>query len=103
MRNLYGTTPYINLDQWMVRTRIARPVTFDFPDLADRVKRANVTTLKVRLEVEAEFRGGRMILQPTGQAFPLEGPPPADPKRGWRRLEVLDWGSPDPRVKLDFP
>jgi hypothetical protein len=103
MRKLYGTTPYINLDEWKVRTRISSPVRFDFPDLADQVKRTNVTTLKVRLEVEAEFGEGKMIFHPTGQAFPLDGAPPADPKRGWRRLEVLEWGSANPRVKLELP
>src|SRR2546427_300813 len=91
MRKLFGTTPQIDLDRSMVRTRIPKPMTFDFVDLADQVKRTNVTTLAVYLEAAAEVLDGKVILQPTGQAFPLEGKPPGDPGPVRRRLKVHGW------------
>jgi len=100
MKRLYGTTPQIDLDRSMVRTRISKPVTFDFVDLADQVKRTNVRTLEVHLEATAEVRDGQVILQPTGQAFPLEGKPPGDPGPGRRRLKVHDWAGGAARLEV---
>lgn len=100
MRKLFGTTPQIDLDHWMVRTRIARPVTFDFTKLADQVMRTNVTTLAVHLEAAAEVRDSKVILQPTGQAFPLEGKAPDDPAPGRRRLKVHGWEGGAARLEV---
>jgi len=100
MRKLFGTIPQIDLDRSMVRTRIPRPVTFDFVDLADQVKRTNVRTLAVHLEATAEVQDGKVILQPTGQAFPLEGKAPADPGPARRRVKVHDWAGGAARLEV---
>ncbi|HEY3227087.1 MAG TPA: hypothetical protein VGK61_08865 [Planctomycetota bacterium] len=100
MRNLFGTTPQIDLDHSMVRTRIAKPVTFDFASLADQVKRTNVTTLAVHLEAAAEVRDGQVVLQPTGQAFPLEGRLLGDPGAARRRLKVHGWEGGSARLEV---
>jgi len=100
MRKLFGTTPQIDLDQSMVRTRIPKPVTFNFADLADQVKRTNVRTIAVHLEVSAEIRDGKVILQPTGQAFPLEGKPPDNTGPVRRRLKVHGWEGGAARLEV---
>jgi hypothetical protein len=99
MRSEFGTTPQIDLDRSMVRTRIAKSVTFNFAELADKVRRTNVRTLEVHLEAAAEVRDGKVILNPSGQAFPLEGTPRVEPGIVVRRMKVHGWDTESPRLE----
>ncbi len=94
LRNLYGSTPQIDMDQQFTRSRVIRALTLDFAALADGMKRANVGLDSITFQASVEVREGRAVLRPTGQSFPIEGPPPADPGPAWRRMKVLDWGDP---------
>ena len=93
-RNLYGPTPSLDMDKQLARARVPKPMTLDFAALADGIKRNNVGTAAIVLEATAEVKDGRVVLQPTGQGFPLAGAPPADPAPARRRLKILDWEDP---------
>ena len=86
LRNLYGSTPQIDLDRQIARVRVVKPVAFDFPGLVDGLKRANVGYGSAALTVDVEIKDGRAVLRGTGQALPLEGPGAA----GRRTFDVLD-------------
>jgi len=86
LRNLYGSTPQIDLDRQLARVRVVKPVAFDFPALTDGLKRANVGYGSAVLTVDVDIKGGQAVLRDTGQALPLEGP--AQPGR--RTFDVLD-------------
>jgi hypothetical protein len=89
LRNLYGSTPQIDLDRQIARVRVIRPTAFDFAALADGLKRANVGYGGAVLTADVEPKDGQVVLRGTGQAFPLEGPaPPA----GRRSFDVLEGG-----------
>ncbi len=94
LRNLYGSTPQIDLDKKLARSRAAAPMTLDFQKLADGMKRANVDLMGITVQAMLELKGGKALLQPTGQAFPLEGPGPADAPSARRTFRVLDWKDP---------
>lgn len=93
-RNLYGPTPQIDLDKQIARARVPQPLPLDFAQLADGIKRANVGTAAIRFEARAEVKDGKVVLHPTGQAFPLAGPPPPDPAAARRWMNVLEWEDP---------
>lgn len=91
LRGLYGTVPQLDMDKQFARVRVIQPMTFDFQALADGIRRNNVGTAAIDVEVTVEVAGQKVVIQPTGQSFPLSGPPPA---AGRRRLKVLDWEDP---------
>ncbi len=93
-RNLYGTTPQIDMDRQLARARVPAPMALDFHRLADGIKRNNVGTAAIMLRAAAEVKDGKVILRPTGQAFGLHGPAPADGGARPRTLRVLGWEDP---------
>lgn len=94
LRGLYGTVPQLDMDNQFARARVVRPLVFDFKGLADGIKRNNVGTAGIQLDVSAEIREGRVVIPETGQSFPLEGPPPKESGVQRRRLKIVEW--PDP-------
>jgi hypothetical protein len=93
-RNLYGTTPQIDMDRQLARARVPRPQPLDLVGLADGIKRNNVGTAAITLRASAEVKDGKVILRPTGQEFLLHGPAPADGGARPRRLRVHGWEDP---------
>jgi hypothetical protein len=93
LRNLYGSTPQIDLDRKLARSRAVPPQVFDFQKLGDGMKRANVDLMGITLQATAAFRGGKAVLEPTGQSFPLEAARPDAPAER-RTFQVLDWMDP---------
>ncbi len=93
-RNLYGSTPQLDMDAQIARARVIRPMALDFAALADGIKRNNVGTAGITVETTAAVKDGKVLLQPTGQAFPLEGAPPADGAASRRTLRVHEWLDP---------
>ena len=89
IQNTYGTTPQIDLDKQILRARVPKPMTLDFTALADGIKRANVGTAAIEIDVAFEVKGDRVVLAGTGQSFPVE---PGAPQG--IRLKVLDWTDP---------
>src|SRR5688572_13328271 len=89
LTGLYGTVPQLDMDKQFARARVVAPMELDFAKLADGIKRNNVGTAGMTLWASAEVKDGRVILQPTGQAFPLEGR--AAPGVARRKLVVHDW------------
>lgn len=94
LRKTYGATPRIDLDKWVGQVRVVRPVTFDFAQLADGLKRNNVGVTSITVEATVSVRSGRVEIQGTGQSFPLEDPPPPDSGPSRRKLRVFGWESP---------
>jgi hypothetical protein len=94
LRGLYGSAPQIDMDRQIARARVPAPMPLDFAALADGIKRNNVGTAAIVVEASVEVRGVEVVLQPTGQSFPLAGPPPAEGGSARRRLRVLDWEDP---------
>ncbi len=90
LRGLYGSVPQLDMDKQFARVRVIRPMAFDFQALAEGIKRNNVGTAGIEVEATAEVANSKVVIQPTGQAFPLSGPPPGE-KSGRRRLKVLNW------------
>jgi len=86
LRNLYGSTPQIDLDRQIARVRVVKPVVFDFPKLVDGLKRANVGYGAAAVTADVEVKDGTLVLRDTGQALPLEGPAAG----GRRTFDVLD-------------
>ncbi len=94
LRSLYGSTPQIDLDKKIARSRAAAAQAFDFHKLGDGMKRANVDLMAITLQATAELKSGKAVLQPTGQSFALDGAVPDAP--GARRtFKVLDWKDPE--------
>ena len=94
LTGLYGTVPQLDMDRQFARARVAQPMQLDFAKLADGIKRNNVGTAGITIEATAEVKDGKVVLQPTGQAFPLEGGAPAPPGVARRKLKVQDWTDP---------
>lgn len=94
LTGLYGTVPQLDMDRQFARARVIQPMPLDFAKLADGIKRNNVGTAGITLEATAEVKDGRVVLQPTGQAFGLEGRAPANPAAARRKLRVHDWADP---------
>ena len=90
LRGLYGTVPQLDMDKQFARVRVIQPMTFDFKALADGIRRNNVGTAAIEVEATVEVAGGKVVIQPTGQSFPLIGAGTS----GRRRLKVLDWEDP---------
>ena len=91
IRNTYGTTPQIDLDRQILRARVPRPATLDFGALADGIRRANVGTAAIEVEVDFKVTDGRVVIEGTGQSFPLEGAGPGRLRfrvHGWERAET---------------
>ncbi len=93
LRNLYGSTPQIDLDRKLARSRAATAQALDFQKLGDGMKRANVDLMGITLQAAAELKGGRAVLQPTGQSFALDAAAP-DAPAARRTFKVLDWMDP---------
>jgi hypothetical protein len=89
IQKTYGTTPQIDLDKQILRARVPRPMRLDFTALADGIKRANVGTAAIEIDVPFDVKDGRVILRETGQEFPLHGE-----RAQGSRLRVLDWENP---------
>src|SRR5437773_2756515 len=95
LRGLYGTVPQLDMDRQFARVRVLKPMTFDFKELVDGIKRNNVGTAAIDVEVLSEIRDGKVVIQPTGQSFPLLGTPPPEAGSLRRRLKVVDWNDPE--------
>ncbi|MBI3855915.1 MAG: hypothetical protein HY293_09530 [Planctomycetes bacterium] len=91
LRGLYGSVPQLDMDRQFARSRVIQPMTFDFRALADGIRRNNVGTAGIEFEALAEIRDGKVMIQPTGQTFPLSGDPPAEKGAVWRRMKVQGW------------
>lgn len=94
LRNLYGSTPQIDLDAQIARVRVVRPLPLDFAALADGLKRNNVGFGGVDVTAELEAVGDRLRFAATGQAFPRAGPAPEAPGPSRRTVRVLDATEP---------
>jgi hypothetical protein len=94
LTGLYGTVPQLDMDRQFARARVIQPLRLDFAQLADGIKRNNVGTAAITVWAAAELKDGRVVLLPTGQAFPLEGQAPANPGAARRELRVHDWADP---------
>lgn len=94
LRGLYGSVPQLDMDQQFARVRVVNPQTFDFKALADGIKRNNVGTAGIEFEATAEVRDGQVVIQPTGQKFPLSGPLPEKKEPARRRMKVIHWEDP---------
>src|SRR6185436_6019039 len=94
LRGLYGTVPQLDMDKQFARSRVIRPLAFDFKGLADGIKRNNVGTSGIEFEAQTEIRDRTLVIQPTGQVFPLAGPPPDEKGLLRRRVKVLEWQDP---------
>jgi len=94
LRGLYGTAPQLDMDRQFARVRVVKPMVFDFQALADGIKRNNVGTAAIELQADAEIRDGKVVIQPTGQAFGLAGDSPPEKKAARRRLKISDWNDP---------
>jgi hypothetical protein len=94
LRGLYGSVPQLDMDQQFARVRVPKPMTFDFKALEDGIKRNNVGTAGIEFEAMVEVRDGKVVIQSTGQTFPLVGTPPADKGSARRRMKVLNWEDP---------
>jgi len=90
IRNTYGTTPQIDLDKQILRARVPRPATLDFGALADGIRRANVGTAAIEVEVDFKVTDGRVVIEGSGQSFTLEGS-----GSGRKRFKVHGWESPE--------
>src|SRR5262245_54585623 len=90
LRGLYGTVPQLDMDQQFARVRVLQPMRFDFKELAEGIRRNNVGTAAIEVEASVEVAGGKLVIQPTGQSFPLIGTGTS----GRRRFKVLDWEDP---------
>ena len=93
--NTYGTTPQIDLDKQILRARVPKPISFDFTALADGIKRANVGTAAIEVELPFEVKGDRVLIDRTGQSFGLGEPGP-----GRARFRVRGWETPE-TIRLD--
>ncbi|HXG63162.1 MAG TPA: hypothetical protein VNO22_17465 [Planctomycetota bacterium] len=93
-RNLYGTTPQIDMDRQLARARVPDPRPLDFAGLAEGIRRNNVGTAAITVRATAEVGPDKVILRPTGQEFLLHGSAPADGGARPRRLRVHGWESP---------
>lgn len=91
LRGLYGSVPQLDMDNQFARVRVIQPMPFDFKALADGIQRNNVGTAAIELEATVEIADGKVRIQPTGQAFPLQGPGAAG---GRHRLQVREWQDP---------
>jgi hypothetical protein len=98
LRGLYGTVPQLDMDKQFARSRVVKPVTFDFKALADGIKRNNVGTAGIEFEATTEIRDQRVVIQPTGQTFRLAGTPPEPKGSARRRMRVLNWENPENTV-----
>ena len=94
LRNLYGSTPQIDLDAQIARVRVVRPVPLDFAALADGLKRNNVGYGGAEVTAVVEAVDDRVRFPATGQTFLRAGPGPASPGPARRTLRVLDGKEP---------
>jgi hypothetical protein len=94
LRGLYGTVPQLDMDKQFARVRVVQPMSFDFKALADGIARNNVGTAGIEVEAIVEISEAKVVIQPTGQSFPLFGPPPSGEKTARRRHKVLEWQDP---------
>src|SRR6185295_19164675 len=95
LRGLYGTEPQLDMDRQFARVRVEKPMKFDFKELVDGIRRNNVGTAGIEFDALTEVREGKVVIQPTGQGFPLRGSAPADTGSRQRRLQVRDWNDPE--------
>ncbi len=90
MKGRYGSSPQIDLDKQIARTRVAQPMQLDFQLIARRVRENNMGVGGIHVESDVTFDDGRVALR-SGQSFPLEGAATAP---GWVRLRVVDYDDP---------
>src|SRR5687767_14825848 len=94
LRGLYGSVPQLDMDRQFARVRVPKPMPLDFKALADGIKRNNVGTAAIEVEATVDVRDGKVVIQPTGQTFPLAGTAPGGNAASRKRLKVLDWDDP---------
>jgi len=63
----------------------------DFHELADGLRRNNVGLDFVELEATVVIENGQVVIQPTGQRFPLSGDPPKEMSATRRKFKVLGY------------
>lgn len=90
MRSRYGSSPQIDLDKQIARTRVAEPLTLDFQLIARRVRENNMGVGGIYVESDVTVNDGQVTFA-TGQKVPLEGAAEAS---GWQRFSVLDYDTP---------
>lgn len=102
LRHLYGTRPQIDLDRQIARIRVVSPVGFDFPELADRVRRSNTGLDGIIVTARIAEREGGVEIAGSGQRYALEGNPATLPREPvLRRFRILGWKEPSSmRVRL---
>jgi hypothetical protein len=94
LRGLYGSVPQLDMDQQFARVRVLKPMTLDFKELVDGIRRNNVGTAGIEFEAVVEIRDGRVAIQPTGQSLPLLGAVPDEKGSARRRMKVSAWEDP---------
>jgi hypothetical protein len=67
---------------------------FDFAELADGIRRNNLGLAGFTLQTTARVQDGRVVIEATGQSFPLRGSPPAETGARLRTFRVLDFRDP---------
>ena len=68
--------------------------SFDFAALHSGMKRANVDLMGITLQATVEVKGEKVVLSPTAQELPLQGPPPSGAGPAPRTMRVLEWTDP---------
>ena len=94
LRGLYGTRPQLDMDKQFARSRVVEPMTLDFHALAEGIRKNNVGVAGIQLQASVQVKDGKVVISPTGQAFPLEGAAPAEAGPSRRKMKVLDWDDP---------
>lgn len=101
LRGLYGTGPQLDMDRQIARSRVPAPQPLDFAALVDGIRRNNVGTAGIKVLATAVVKDGKVLLQPTGQGFALEGPAPAETGAARRWFRVHEWTDPA-KTKLEI-
>ena len=89
LRRLYGAGPQIDIEKQIARNRVPNPVTFDFKELEQGIKRNNIDVAGLTLHADVKVSEGKANLS-TGQSYPWRGAPPGE-SNGHVRMKVLDW------------
>ena len=101
LRNLYGSTPQIDLDRQIARVRVVRPTVLDFPGLVDGLRRNNVGFGGVEVTADVKDVNGHLRFEATGQSFPRSGPEPGAQVPARRTMRVLDAKDPS-KTRLEI-
>ncbi len=92
LRDLYGSDPQIDIEKQIARIRIPEPMTLDFVELEDGIRRSNLNLVGILLEATATV-DDRVTIHPTNQTFPLRGNL-KNPSGNRIRFKVMGWKDP---------